>query len=764
MRIASIVIGLILVCPIPAISENSFENQSTTSQESLRLGIIDSPTPPIAPNTINRDEEGRATIRAIRLNQPLQFDGRLDEELYREITPVNGFLQQYPNEGEPATERTDIWILFDDQNLYISAFCYETHPERQVARELRRDERGVSQQDNLSISLDTFYDRRNGVYFQTNPLGVIREQSITDASSNSSWNTVWDAKVMNTTQGYTVEMMIPFKSLRYRRAGSQIWGINVRRQVKWKNETSYLNPMPVSYGTAGILQMAIAATLVGLETPEQSVNIELKPYMVSSLTTNLEAAVPFNNDPALNVGLDFKYGLTRSITADVTINTDFAQVEEDVQQVNLTRFSLFFPEKRDFFLEGQGIFGFSGQGDGGPSDGFGDVPTMFFSRRIGLSKGQPVPAIAGARVTGKAGDFDLGLINIQTGNKPSADAVATNFSVVRIKRDILRRSNIGFLVTRRGPSMNHNDSNFTLGIDANLRFFENIESNLYWARTATPGILGSDVSYRGLFEYAGDRYGFRIEQLMVGDKFNPEIGFVRRDDFRRSSVNIRFSPRTTNNRIIRQLTWESTLDYITNANGSTLENRDLNGNFEIEFHSSDSFSLSYISHYEFLPNNFTISSGVIIPSDGYNFYSIDGSYELGQQRKISGTVEVSRGSLYGGNRTTIGYNGRISISSRFALEPEISFNLIDLPFGKFKANLLTTRVIVTPTPRLFFSSLIQFNASAETMSSSIRMRWEYIPGSEFFVVYSDGRNTSHTGYPNLLNRTFAVKLTRLFRL
>ena len=761
MKIASVVIGLILACPTLAISQN---NQLTTSKDLLSLEIIDGPTPPIAPDTINRDEEGRATIRAIRLNQPLQLDGRLDEALYREIPPVNGFLQQYPNEGEPATERTDIWIFFDDQNLYISAFCHETHPERQIARELRRDERGVSQQDNLSIVLDTFYDRRNGVYFQTNPLGVIREQSITDASSNSSWNTVWDAKVMNTTQGYTTEMVIPFKSLRYRRAGSQLWGINVRRQVKWKNETSYLNPMPVSYGTAGILQMAIAATLVGLETPEQSVNIELKPYMVSSLTTDLEAAVPFNNDPTLDVGLDFKYGLTRSITADVTVNTDFAQVEEDVQQVNLTRFSLFFPEKRDFFLEGQGIFGFSGQGDGGPNDGSGDVPTMFFSRRIGLSKGQPVPVIAGARVTGKAGDFDLGLINIQTDNKPSADAASTNFSVVRIKRDILRRSNIGFIVTRRGPSINHNDRSFTLGIDANLRFFENIEGNLYWARTATPGISGKDLSYRGLFEYAGDRYGFRIEQLMVGDKFNPEVGFVRRDDFRRSSVNMRFSPRTTNHRIIRKLTWQTTLDYITNANGLTLENRDLNGNFEIEFHSSDIFSFSYISQYEFLPKDFTISPGVIIPSDGYDFYSIDGSYELGEQRKISGTVEVSRGSLYGGNRTTIGYNGRISISSRVALEPEISFNLIDLPFGKFKANLLTTRVIVTPTPRLFFSSLIQFNASSETMSSSVRMRWEYIPGSEFFMVYSDGRDTSRAGHPNLLNRTFAVKLTRLFRL
>ena len=507
-------------------------------------------TVPVAPATVTRDDTGNATMRAVRLDRPLLLDGRLDEAIYQTVPPVGGFIQQLPVEGVPATEPTEVWVFYDDANLYVVARCYDSEPEREVVTELRRDGPTMSRNDNITVVLDTFYDRRNGYYFQTNPAGAVREQALVNARPNPSWDTVWDVRASRSAQGYTVEMVIPFKSLRYRRAGPQTWGINFRRTVAWKNEVSTLTRVPAAYGSSGVIQMAVAGTLVGVETPAQSKNVEVKPYVVSTATTDRTSPAAVGNDVTADVGVDFKYGLTRSLIADVTVNTDFAQVEEDIQQINLTRFSLFFPEKRDFFLEGQGIFAFGGSS---ARFGGGDVPTLFFSRRIGLSQGQAVPVVAGARVTGKTGPFDVGLLTIRTSDKPSAGAVATNFSAVRVRRDILRRSSVGMIATGRWPAAAGRAANLVFGVDTNLAFFQNIEATLYWARTTTPGVTGGNSSYRGHFEYGGDRYGLTLEHLLVGAGFNPEVGFVRRQDFRRSVAGARFSPRLSAHPVIRRL-------------------------------------------------------------------------------------------------------------------------------------------------------------------------------------------------------------------
>src|SRR5688572_18572936 len=429
----------------------------------------------LAPATVTHDERGRATVRAVRIAEPLRLDGRLDEEVYRETLPIDGFLQQVPDEGAPATQPTEMWVFFDDEYLYIAARCLDSQPNRITANDLRRDGSGISQNDNFGVVLDTFLDRRNAYYFQTTPIGALRDASVTDGVNNGNWNTVWEVRTARSEAGYTVEMAIPFKSLRYRGGGPQTWGINARREVQWKNESSMLSQVPASYA-AGWTQMSVAGTLVGLETPAQSLNLEFKPYLVSSVTTDRGARVPFNNDTSANAGIDVKYGLTRALTADLTVNTDFAQVEEDQQQINLTRFNLFFPEKRDFFLEGQGIFDFGGQS----GQRAGAVPIMFFSRRIGLSSGQAVPVIAGGRVTGKAGRFEVGALGITTGDKPSAGAVTTTFSALRLRRNILRRSSVGMIATGRWPGISGAGDNGTAGVDADFRFFDNVQSNLYW--------------------------------------------------------------------------------------------------------------------------------------------------------------------------------------------------------------------------------------------------------------------------------------------
>jgi hypothetical protein len=462
------------------------------------------------------------------------------------------------------------------------------------------------------------------------------------------------------------------------------------------------------------------------------------------------------------VGFDFKYGLTRSLIADATVNTDFAQVEEDLQQVNLTRFSLQFPEKRDFFLEGQGIFNFGGPRGGGGNGN--DVPILFFSRRIGLSQGQSVPVVAGGRLTGTVGKFGIGALNIETDDKLSAGAVATNFSVVRLKRDILRRSNIGFLATRRTPSASQTASNVAFGADANLAFFRNLAINGYYSRTDTPGANGDPSSYRGRFDYAGDRYGLLFEHLLVGDKFSPEIGFLRRSDFRRSSVGARFSPRPTSSRLIRRLDWEAGYDYITDGRRTRVENRQLSGVFQVDFNSSDQVTLDYAHDFEYLPRNFQIAPAVTLPIGGYDFDTVRMTYELGQQRRVSGRLSVATGTFYDGHKKEANFtSGRIALSARVSVEPGVTLNWVDLPQGSFANRLMTARGIFTPSSRTLISSLTQFNASDHTVSSSVRLRWEYVPGSELFFVYSDGRNTSEAMVHGLVNRSVAIKLTRLLR-
>ncbi len=727
---------------------------------------FDGPPAPVPPAVVSRDAQGRATLRAVRLDRPLSIDGRIDEEIYQTTPPIDGFVQQVPDEGAPATEDTQAWIFFDDSNFYFSARCLDSHPDRIVANELRHDSANIfNGGDSITLVLDTFYDHRNGVLFQTNPLGGLREQAIADGVYIESWNTVWQVRSTRFEGGWSTEMVIPFKSLRYRESGPQVWGINFRRVIRSKNEFAGVTPMPAAFGPSGLAQMQVAATLVGLVTPARSRNLELKPYAVSSTTTDETAAVPFENDFTGAVGIDGKYGLTRSLTADVTVNTDFAQVEEDVQQINLTRYSLLFPEKRDFFLEGQGIFAFGGATlTGRGSGGSADVPILFFSRRIGLSAGQTIPVIAGGRVTGKAGPFDVAALNIETGAKASADAVRTNFSAVRVRRDILRRSNVGMMATARQPSGPGQEASAAFGVDASIRLSPNNTVLGYYARTDVAGSTAEAASYRTRFEYAGDRYGLVGEHLMVGPAFAPEVGYTRREDFRRNLASIRFSPRLKNSRSMRKLTWQGTFTYDTDAAVTTVENRSLDGSFGIEFQNGDQASLGYVDQYELIPRAFSISPGVTIPVGGYRYHDLSASYSLANQHLVAGRVTVSTGTLYDGTRREASYSGRIALAPQFAIEPSLSLAWVDLPYGAFTARLVTSRFTYTPTARLFVSSLVQFNADAHTLGSSVRLRWEYLPGSELFIVYSDGRDTVGAGPANgLLNRTVAIKATRLVR-
>ena len=723
---------------------------------------------PIAPEVVARDDQGNTTVRATRLTEAIRLDGVLDEAVYETVPAISDFIQQLPDEGALASERTDAWVFFDENNIYVTARAYDTAPpDEWVANEMRHDVIQLRQNDSFSLLLDTFHDRRNGVAFLVTPIGGYSDFAITNEGNvNTDWNVVWDMRTGRFDGGWTVEIEIPFKSLRYQPGEEQVWGIQLRRIVRRRNEAAYLTALPISAARgnsviAGLWRVSEAATLVGLEVPPLSLAAEIKPYGIAGLTTDRNASPPVENDPDADAGLDVKYRITQNLTADLTVNTDFAQVEVDERQVNLTRFSLFFPEKREFFLEGRGNFDFA------PGGG-ARVPTVFFSRQIGLQSGEVVPITAGGRVTGKVGPFDVGLLNIQSRAEEVSGAVPTNFTVVRVKRDILRRSTVGGIFTNRSVSLVGAGSNQAYGVDGRFAFRDDFNLTGYFASTQTPETIGENNSYEGRFDFTGDIYGLSYGHLVVEDNFIPEVGFIRRDNFRENSASARFSPRPESIELIRRFVMVGDFNHIVTADLGELETREAQLLLETEFENSDQLSFFLNDHYELLTSPFRIAPGVILPVGGYDFRNYRVSYRFGAQRPISGQITVQTGGFWSGDNTAVSLSqGRVEVTPQLSVEPSVSFNWVDLPEGSFTTQLASTRFTYTFTPRMFFSGLLQYSSSGDSFSTNLRFRWEYNPGSEIFVVYSEDRDTdplTPDRYTELRDRGLVVKITRLFQL
>jgi len=733
-----------------------------------------SKVPPVAPLPIDIPDDLPVDIvvRAIQLDAPLEFDGRLDESVYRDVPPVSGFTQQEPAEGELATDQTEVWVLFDDDTFYVSLRCWSEDPERIIANEIKRDGRGIFGNETIAVLIDTFLDRRNGYEFKTNLLGGIFDATVAnEQTSNRDWNGVWNVRASRFEEGWSVEMAIPFKTLRYRPGGTQRWGLNVQRRVAAKNEISFLAPIPRALSYMGMYKFSSAATIVDLKVPDSGRRFEIKPYGIADATTQFSGA---GGSTALGAdgGVDVKVGVTEGLTADFTYNTDFAQVEVDEQQVNLTRFGLFFPEKREFFLEGQGLFDFGPGRNSGPmasayhfkGERYGTVtPVLFFSRRIGLSGGRTVPIEVGGRLTGKAGPYSVGLLNVQTGTESGTGAVPTNFSVVRLKRDVLRRSTVGTLFTGRSVSIAQEGGNRVYGVDGDFGFYDNLRVNAYLARSESPEYKSDDLSYQAKIDYSGDRWGVTLDHLAVGKHFNPEVGFVRRADFRRNFGSFRWTPRPASQEHVRRFLLEGSLDYTRDGAGA-LATRIQQALFATEFQNGDRIFAGATDNYEYLNQPFQIAPDVDIPVGAYSFLNKRVVYVLASQRLISGGISVDRGDFFGGERTSLGYSsGRVALSSNLSVEPSMSFNWISLPQGELLMQLVAVRSTYTLTPRMFSAALVQFNSSNNALSTNIRFRWEYQPGSELFVVYTDERDTLLRGFPSLENRAIVVKVTRLFR-
>jgi len=574
---------------------------------------------------------------------------------------------------------------------------------------------------------------------------------------NYDFDLVWDVRSAIFAEGWTTEMVVPFKSLRYPPGRDQVWGFNVQRMERKMNEATFLSPVPASYGGSGIFKVSSAGTLVGLEAPASGGIVDVKPYAISSVSDRRQTPVA-STDLDASFGVDAKYKITKSLNFDFTYNTDFAQVEVDTQQLNLTRFSLFYPEKREFFLESQSNFNFGTTFGTNPPGS--DAPILFFSRQIGLVDGQTVPIAGGGRLSGRAGPFTIGAMSIRTKDARDASADATTFSIVRVRRDVLRRSTIGLIATDRRPAT-ASQSNQVVGLDGSFRFFQNVEINSYYARSRTPSLAGDESSYSGNARYAGDLYGAEVGHTMVGNAFNPEMGFLSRRGFRRNYGFLRASRRPQHVWGIRKIDWEGTFDGLVSTNG-VRQTRLLAGTFRISPNNGDQYSAIYGDSDDRPRSPFMVAGATIQPGS-YGFQDVRINYLPGPQRPLVGMVSFAQGGYYGGRKTEASFNGRVPVTAQFGLEPILTLTWLQMPAGRYQAQLVSTRAAYTMTPRMQVSALVQYSSAAHSLSTNARFRWEYRPGSDLYVVYTDGRDTLLGGYPELLARSLAFKFTRLFQ-
>jgi hypothetical protein len=750
----------------------------TPGTEPPRPARLDTQAAGGPPTAITRDAGGRATVRAFRVDGGIDIDGRLDESHYAATRAFDDLVQAVPEAGGPPSERTEVWIGFDDENLYVGARVWDAAGEAGwIANEMRRDSQQLRANDSFGIYFDTYYDRRNALGFFVNPIGGFADVQLTnEGSPNFDWNPVWDLRTGRFDGGWTVEMAVPFKSLRYRPGVEQVWGVQIRRSVLRDNEWSYLTAIPIQFaggGPNGVFRVSLYADLVGIEAPPMARNLEVKPFVTSGLRTDRVVSPAVNNDRSLDPGLDVKYAITQNLTADFTLNTDFAQVEVDEQQVNLTRFGLSFPEKRDFFLEGRGTFNFAtgGTGFGGPGGGGGGpVPTMFYSRRIGLQGTTPVPILGGARLTGKIGSFDVGALSIQTADDDVVGAESTNFSVFRLRRDVLARSSVGLIFQNRSHSMlAAGGSNQTWGIDGTFGITSDLSFISYYARSHTRSLTGKPDSYRAQLSYGADLWGGGVDHLVVGGDFNPEIGFVRRSGFQLTSGDARFSPRPAGIPWIRQLVFQADGSYLTAEETGLVESRSYGGRFQVDFERGDALTAQYSNSYESLVRPDRIS-GAPFAAGRYDWNEYEVSYRLGPQRPFQGNVSVRWGGFYSGTRRAVGVSqGRIEVTPQLSMEPSLEFNWLELPqqtrSGEFDQHVARLRTTYTLTPRAYVSGLVQYASGSSTVSGNFRLRWEWAPGSELFFVYTEDRNTDVLGdrWSELSTRGLVIKVTRLFR-
>ena len=719
---------------------------------------------------LNIHKEKKVTAVYIE-EEKIVVDGELDESDWHLAEPAKDFVQGEPLVGEPSTESTEVRLLYDRKNLYIGVYCFDSEGEKGiVVNDMARDFYSRND-DNFHVVFDTFDDGSNGIAFGTNPKGARRDlQTGADGFSyNSDWDGVWHVKAKITDRGWQAEFAIPFKTLRFPRGESQLWGVNFGRSIRRKNEDTFWAPIPRPYR---LYRVSLAGALDGINGVRQGRNLYVKPYLSAPVLRREDDDIDFEPD----AGFDVKYGVTSGLTMDLTVNTDFAQVESDVAQINFTRFSLFFPEKREFFLENREVFefgnvgfrGFSGRSRSGLFRPRNDL-IPFFSRRIGIADGEQVPILGGGRLTGRAGKYRLGIISMQTddfGATPS-----TNFSVARLRRDMFQNSNIGVLLVNKNESGGY--FNRVYGMDANFNFFNYLDVSSYVLGSKTPGIQDKDMA--GFFRMAWRRpllnnrlvADLSASHISIEENFNAEVGFVPRGGYnveeqtgegmRKTNVEIEFQPRPGESLPwVREFRPKVEVDYITDQE-NVLETRELETSVRVYFDDSSTLGLYRRASFERLTEEDEILDEILSVGD-YEFVENSVFYSSDSSRMFSGIVRYGSGSFYNGHRDSYTVGTTFSPNAQVGVDILWSHSDLSFPGRDISTDLITTRLGYSFTTNMFLHALVQYSSQEGDIASNIRFNLIHKPLSDFFLVYNERR--SPTG--EIVDRALIAKLTYLF--
>ena len=717
-------------------------------------------------NTRSQTPSERYNVEPTRIARPPLLDGVLDEEEWRSAAVIDEFIQQEPSEGDPATERTVVRLMYDEHTLYVGVEAYDSIPRAVIATEMRRDSRQLLDEDNFQLIFDTFSDSRSGYMFVTSPLGAKLEQQISEegegsrrgnsSNVNLDWDGVWDVSARRTDLGWVAEIAIPMVTMRFPEADRQVWGVNFMRNIRRKNEQVYWAPIPKGYE---LTRVSLAGTMTGLGGVDRGMDLRITPYVLAGGRQDRTSTAGLGGSGFNDVGVDLKYGVSSGLNLDVTMNTDFAQVEVDEQQVNLTRFPLFFPEKRDFFLENAGIFSVRSQGTRRLAD-------LFFTRRVGLANGQPVPIVAGTRLTGKVDRHNIAVMNIQTqevGARPGE-----NFFVARYSRDIFARSKVGGIIINK-EAIGDAHYNRTFALDTSLAPHPFLSVTGFVAKTESPDVANGDMM--GHLQLLWLSPGFRAysEYTDIQDNFNAEVGFVPRIGIRRSKLHGQWNPRP-GKWGLRSMSPMMNVEYTTDQRNRLLT-RQVHHMIGFQFEDGSRFTVITNKMFEQLDVPFQITSDVTIPAGTYRFWSPSLRYESDPSRRISTSLRYSPQTFFDGTRLDWSAEVNVRATSRVAAQASFSRSGVDLPDGAFIADLASVQFDLALSPKLTLRSLTQYNSATDSISTSVRFNWIYRPGSDIYIAYDELRDDDifgldpslrHMGrVPWVQNRQLAIKMTYL---
>jgi hypothetical protein len=698
---------------------------------------------------------------AYRTYQSIEIDGEFNEEDWQNAKTITRLVQYEPAEGELISQPTEIRILYDAKEIYFGFTCFDTDIPKMVANEMRRDgsgQDGLRENDHVSILLDTYNDRRNGFFFRVNPLGAMEDMALINSgeSRNQAWDAIWTCRTKINENHWTAEIGIPFSQLRFSKSDDMTWGLNLGRSLMRNQEDATWAPLSKAHGFFARYRTDTLGNLVGLKGITPSRNLELLPYVLPK-ASRIEA--DNDTDGELELGFDVKYGLTSNLTADLTFNTDFAQVEADQEQVNLTRFSLFFPEKRPFFLEGAGLFDF-----GIPRTSFRRPPPLllFYSRRIGLEEGRAIPIITGGKITGKMGPYGVGMLNVltnefhdETDPDDIVDVPHTNYSVLRLTRDLFSGSRIGLIGINKQDGDAYNRAG---GFDFSYRPVDNFDVRGLWAYTSDSDEAdGSGNAWYIGSSWRNDRFRLGGSYTDIGEDFNPKVGYIRREGVRQIRSDIRYTP-WLRKFGIRRIWTGPEFDLVLNRDGG-LETRSIRFSnwFELERGGRLQFEIRQTA--EHLDEDFEVRDDIIIPIDEYNFTSARAGIQTDESKMLAGEFDVNFGEFYNGNRRGFDIGTTFKPSGRFALESQYQFNRISLPGEEpFNVNVFGGRFAYSFSTQLFAKLFAQWNSDDNVISTNFLLNYIYRPGSDFYLVFNQIYD-SNGGGVDLAESTLVGKLT-----